>query len=372
MCEITPGSGGCSPVPHVPCPGRGLTVRLGPGPRGRRRLLVLQRGGGGGGRGRGRRDEEPLEAVGWPAGHLQAGRQLGLVGAGEPLEVHEQLRLVAAEVRAVEVVERPVARRPAAPWPRPGPRRARPAQHHLAEAVEVELADEAGEVGGFEELGLGPGAPHAAPAAAAPAAATTPGSSPCPRRAEQLGLEERLVDEQPLAAAVPADRAVPGTVHQPPQLGGEVVGVDGGGEQRLLHRPRPGTGTRPAAPGSPTPFSISPPPSPGLRCALPPSPSLRPAAADPGTVGARAPAAPSSAANGASSSRRAAGRGARRPAPWTPRCPARPTPPRSAGPRATAWGRGRGKSGSLGGGVPEPPDCGGVAAHQVGLNPAKR
>lgn len=217
-------------------------MRIRPGPRGRRRLLVLQRGGGGGGRGGGRDggggggrgrgggrgDEESLEAVGRAAGHLQAGRQLGLVGAGEPLEVHEQLGLVSAEVRAVEVVERPVARRPAAPRPRPGPRRARPAQHHLAEAVEVELADEAGEVGGFEELGLGRRAPDAADAAAPGAPAAAAGSRP--GRAEQFGLEERLVDEQPLAAAVPANGAVARAVHQPPQFGGEVVGVDGGGE----------------------------------------------------------------------------------------------------------------------------------------------
>lgn len=244
----------------------GLTVRLGPGPRGRRRwLLVLQRGGGGRGRGGGRRDEEPLEAVGRAAGHLQASRQLGLVGAGQPLEVHEQLRLVAAEVRAVEVVERPVARRPAAPRPRPGPRRARPAQHHLAEAVEVELADEAGEVGGFEELGLGPGAPDAA----APARA----AGPRPGRAEQLGLEERLVDEQPLAAAVPADRAVPGAVHQPPQLGGEVVGVDGGGEQRLLHRPARALGLAPPSLALP-PRSRSPPAF-ASPCPLLPAPGSR-------------------------------------------------------------------------------------------------
>ena len=253
-------------------------MRLGPGPRGRRRLLVWQRGGGGGGRGRGRgggrgggrRDEEPLEAVGRPAGHLQAGRQFGLVGAGEPLEVHEQLRLVAAEVWAVEVVQGPVARRPAAP--RPGPRRAWPAQHHLAEAVEVELADEAGEVGGFEELGLGSGAPDAAAAAA----------DPRHGRAEQLGLEERLVDEQPLASAVPADRAVPGAVHQPPQFGGEVVGVDGGGEQRLLHRPARALGLAPPSLAL-TPRSRSPRPS------LRPAPSCQRQAADddPGTVGAR-------------------------------------------------------------------------------------
>lgn len=162
--------------------------------------------------------------------------------------MHEQVRLVAAEVWTVEVVEGPVARRPAAPRPRLGPRRARPAQHHLAEAVEVELADEAGEVGGFEELGLGSGAPDAAAAAAGPRHG----------RAEQLGLEERLVDEQPLAAAVPADRAVPGAVHQPPQFGGEVVGVDGGGEQRLLHRPARALGLAPPSLAL-TPRSRSPP-----------------------------------------------------------------------------------------------------------------
>ena len=107
---VAPSRPSAPPLAEDRAGGTGLTLWLRPGPRGRqRRLLVLQRGGGG--RGRGRRDEEPLEAVGRAAGHLQAGRQLGLVGAGEPLEVHEQLRLVAAEVRAVEVVERPVARR---------------------------------------------------------------------------------------------------------------------------------------------------------------------------------------------------------------------------------------------------------------------
>lgn len=287
----------------------GLTVWLWPGPRGRRRLLVLQRGGGG--RGGGRRDEEPLEAVGRAAGHLQAGRQLGLVGTGEPLEVDEKLRLVAAEVRAVEVVERPVARRPADPRPWPGPCRARPTQHHLAEAVEVELTDETGEVGGFEELGFSPGAPDAAAPSTPSGAASAPG--PGPRRAEQLGLEERLVDEEPLAAAVPADRAVARAVHQPPQLGGEVVGVDGGGEQRLLHRPTRALGLAPPSLALP-PRSRSPRPS------LRPAPSWQPpASADPGTVGARVPATPPSVTNGASSSRRAAIHVVSRPAPSAPR-----------------------------------------------------
>lgn len=199
--------------------------------------------------------------------------------------MNEQLRLVATEVRAVEVVEWPVARRPASPRPWPGPRCPRPTQHHLAEAVEVELADEAGKVGGFEELGLGPGCPDAA--AAAPAAA--PGSPRAPgpraRRAKQLGLEERLVDEQALAAAVPADGAVPRAVHQPPQLGGEVVGVDGGGQQRLLHRP-PGPW---ASPRRAWLSHRSRSPGPSLR----PAPSCQRPAAEARTVGARVPARPS-------------------------------------------------------------------------------
>jgi hypothetical protein len=104
--------------------------------------------------------------------------------------VHQQLRLVAAEVRAVEVVERPVAGWPA----RPGTRRARPAQHHLAEAVEIELADEAGEVGGFEKLWLCAGGPDAAAATTATGPGASTASRPRPRWAEQFGLKERLVD----------------------------------------------------------------------------------------------------------------------------------------------------------------------------------
>lgn len=226
--------------------------------------------------------------------------------------MNEQLRLVATEVWAVEVVEWPVARRPASPRPWPGPRRPRPTQHHLAEAVEVELADEAGEVGGFEELGLGPGRPDAA--AAAPAAA--PGSPRAPgpraRRAKQLGLEERLINEQALAAAVPADGAVPRAVHQPPQLGGEVVGVDGGGQQRLLHRP-PGPWASPRrawlSHRSRSPRAFAAP------CPLLPAPGRR------GPNRWRtSPCTPFGAANGASSSRRVVADGAR----------ARPPPQRGA------------------------------------------
>ncbi|KAK2084893.1 hypothetical protein P7K49_036193 [Saguinus oedipus] len=82
-----------------------------------------------------------------------------------------QLRLVAAEVRAVEVVEGPVPRLPATSRSRSRPFRTRPAQHHLAEAL-VKLVV-------LKSSGSG--------------------------SAEQLGREERLVYEQPLAAAVPAD-----------------------------------------------------------------------------------------------------------------------------------------------------------------------
>lgn len=158
----------------------------------------------------------------------------------------QEVGAVAAEVRAVEVVQVP-ARAAVALRRRAGPG-SRRARHHLAETVQVELADEAGEVGGLEELSRRPVAARARP-----------------RAAQQLGLEQRLVDQQPLAAGVPADGAEPRAVHQPPQLGGEVVGVDGGGQQRLLH----GRGTG-------RPLSTERPPREGRRRAAPERPERRP------------------------------------------------------------------------------------------------
>lgn len=92
---------------------------------------------------------------------------------------------------------------------------------HLSEAIEVELTDEAGEVGGFEEqvgVGLQVGT-----------------IVDVLDRGEELGFEELLVDDEPFTAGVPADRAVPGAVDDAPQLGREVIGVDRGGKKELLH-----------------------------------------------------------------------------------------------------------------------------------------
>ncbi|XP_064238996.1 cyclin-Y-like protein 1B [Aotus nancymaae] len=82
---------------------------------------------------------------------------------------------------------------PATTPPPPGPS-LRPALPHPARRAPP--------CGSHLGLGLGP-RDHAA--------------APRPWRAEQLGLEERLVDEQPLAAAVPADGGVARTVDQTPR-----------------------------------------------------------------------------------------------------------------------------------------------------------
>ena len=93
---------------------------------------------------------------------------------------------------------------------------------HLVEAVEVELAHEAAEVRGLEGVRGRP----------CPFAARCEGAA----RAEQLPLQQGALDEQPLAAAVPAQGADVGAVHQLPQLGGEGAGVEPGGQRQLRHR----------------------------------------------------------------------------------------------------------------------------------------
>lgn len=176
-----------------------------------------------------RRAQHPLEAVGWAAGHLQTSSQLRLVGARQALQVDEEVGAVTAKVGAVEVVQGPgggAAITSASPQARP---RSRPhhtahrPHHDLAEAIEVELSDEAGEVLGLEKVG------------SSCRAIVSWRRGAAQPRAQQLALEELLVDEQPLATGVPADGAVVWAVYQLPQFGREVVGVDGGGQPRLLH-----------------------------------------------------------------------------------------------------------------------------------------
>uniref|UniRef100_A0A8P4G0Q0 SPT4 homolog, DSIF elongation factor subunit n=3 Tax=Percomorphaceae TaxID=1489872 RepID=A0A8P4G0Q0_DICLA len=75
----------------------------------------------------------------------------------------------------------------------------------LAEAVQVELTDEAGEVGGLEGVRAvrGDGA-----------------------RREDLSLEQVLVNDDERAVAVPADGFICRVVHQTPQFGRKVIRVD--------------------------------------------------------------------------------------------------------------------------------------------------
>lgn len=119
----------------------------------------------------------------------------GFILGGEPPEVRQELGVVSLKVGVVEEVV--------------GAAVLHPLDHGgllLLEAVQVELADEAGEVGGLE----------------ANVSVETGG--------QNLTLEERLVDDHQFTVAVPADGTDPWTVHQTPEFGWESVGVDG-----LLH-----------------------------------------------------------------------------------------------------------------------------------------
>lgn len=81
---------------------------------------------------------------------------------------------------------------------------------HLSEAVQVELADEAGEVLGLE----GVEAVHVGR-----------------DRGQDLPLEELPIDDNGLALTVPENGSDGRVAHQAPQLGREVVGVDVDREQ---------------------------------------------------------------------------------------------------------------------------------------------
>lgn len=78
------------------------------------------------------------------------------------------------------------------------------------EAVEVELTDEAGEVGGFEGVGV--------------AQCVGP-------RGQDLSLEEVRIDDDSLAFGVPEDGLFGRVVQQAPQFGEEVFRVDVDGER---------------------------------------------------------------------------------------------------------------------------------------------
>lgn len=140
---------------------------------------------------------QPLAPTRGPTADGLAGLDLGLVVGGEPPQRRDQSGAVPLEARVEEVIVGgavgggqvvvPVGR------------------VHLPEAVEVELADEAGEVGGLEGVHV------------------VQGEGP---RRQDLPLEELPVDDDGLALAVPEDGAVGRVVDQAPQLSGEVVRID--------------------------------------------------------------------------------------------------------------------------------------------------
>lgn len=82
------------------------------------------------------------------------------------------------------------------------------------EAVEVELADEAGEVGGFEGVGVAQGVGAGG---------------------QDLSLEELRVDDDGLAFAVPEDGPFRRVVYQTPQFSKEVFRIHAGRERPSTH-----------------------------------------------------------------------------------------------------------------------------------------
>lgn len=151
---------------------------------------------------------ESLVSTRGPTLDVQARLQLGLVVDRESPQAGHQLRMVSLEVWVVEMMVGPAVPGVVVAvldgWIR------------LPEAVQIELADEAREVGGLEGVGAvrGPGAGAGG---------------------QDLPLEEVLIDDDGLAGAVPADGFVGGVVHQTPQLGREVVGVDAVREGAFVH-----------------------------------------------------------------------------------------------------------------------------------------
>lgn len=145
----------------------------------------------------------PLAPGGRPAADLQARLQLGLVLHGEPPQRVDQPRAAALEVGVGEVVVGGAVFRREAAVPA--------GRVHFAEAVQVELAHEAGEVLGLEGVEAVGAGGHGG---------------------QDLPLKQLPVDDDGLAVTVPEDGPGGRVVDQAPQLGREVVGVDVDGERR--------------------------------------------------------------------------------------------------------------------------------------------
>lgn len=129
-----------------------------------------------------------------PTVDTQTRLHLGLIVNGESPQIDKKLRLVSLEV-SVEKFQRPSG----------GPRTS-VSGIGFPEAVQVELTDKAGKVGRFEDVSVVRG----------DAVGT-----------QEEFLEEMLINDNDLTAAIPADGSVRRVVHQTPQFGRKIVGVDG-------------------------------------------------------------------------------------------------------------------------------------------------
>ena len=134
--------------------------------------------------------------------HLQACFQFGFIAAGEPPQIHQELRTALTEIWVTKVMLQPmihhrgcrhtinvtptntstIAATTTTTTSTTTPRR-RPTLN-LPESVQVQLTDEAAEVGRLKEISSARGVLRAG---------------------QEVRLEQVLVDDEPLAAGVPAD-----------------------------------------------------------------------------------------------------------------------------------------------------------------------
>lgn len=131
--------------------------------------------------------------------HVETSSNLGLIVDSEPPQVCDELGVVSLEVWVVEEMERPSLTGVIndCMW------------INFLEAVQIHLADEAEEVGGFEGVSV--------------VFRDEPGG-------QDLCLKQVLVDNDHRPLAVPANGSVSWVVHQTPQFGREIIRVDGARE----------------------------------------------------------------------------------------------------------------------------------------------
>lgn len=134
--------------------------------------------------------------------HVQTSLHLCLIVDSESPEAGNKFRVVTLKVWVVKVMIGPSVCAATVPLFK--------SSIGFPEAVQVELTDKAGEVLCFEAVCVVSGGADGG---------------------QDLGLAELLIDYDNLAPAVPVDGFSRRVVHQTPQFGREVVGIDGVREQ---------------------------------------------------------------------------------------------------------------------------------------------